>query len=133
MSRSAAFLRDYRLEDHPDNDPADDRDHGRSEQALARAEAELLRDPAADDRAEDADHDVREAAARGAAADDGTGQRAAQEPDANPAEEPEIEVHVAESGTSGLARKASIAATNSPAGGWCAAWGGPSTADAQTP
>jgi len=36
-------------------------------------------------------------------------------PDDQPAEEPEIEVHVAESATSGLARKASIAATNSPA------------------
>src|SRR4029078_3832895 len=122
MSRSAAFLRDYRLEDHPDNDPAQDRDHGRSEQALARAEAELLRDPAADDRPEDAPRDVGEAAASGAAADDGTGQRAAKEPDDQPAEEPEVKVHVAESATSGPARNASIAATNSPAWVWCAAW-----------
>src|SRR6185295_18131490 len=70
--------------------------------------------------------DVREAAAGGAAADDGTGQRAAEEPDDQPAEEPEVEVHVAESATSGPARKPSIAATNSRAWVWCAAWRAPS-------
>src|SRR5689334_14077113 len=77
---SGAVVGGDRLEDDPNDDPADHRDDGCGEQPLPGRETELERNPAADDGAEDPDDDVGQAAARRSTADDRAGQGAAEKP-----------------------------------------------------
>src|SRR5256885_16530318 len=106
-------IRAERLKDHPD----DDRSDQSGDEPGRAGEAELLGDPAADDRTEDPDDDVRQAATRGPAADQRTRDRPGDEPDDDPVQR----IHRGQSATSGSGRKASIAATNIAACVWWAA------------
>src|SRR5207247_6415482 len=76
-------------EHDPDDDRADDRQRERTDEPLRRAVAQRPRQPAADDRPENAHDDGREAALHAARAHEPARDRAGQEADDDPAEEVE--------------------------------------------
>src|SRR5207237_1213773 len=98
-----ATVRAQGLEDDPDDNRADDGDDGRGDESGPALEAELARQPAADDRPENADDDVGQAAAGRSSADDGAGQGTGDEPEDDPVHEVG---HGRQSATSRSARKA---------------------------